>query len=196
MARTKEFDKTEVLEKAKQLFWKQGFHATSIQNLVDHLGINRASIYDTFGDKNKLYEMALRSYRDESAVQLQKRTDKFKSIKNGLRTLLREGITAALNDGECKGCFVVNCTSEYLPKHQHILPELLENKIIFENTFSRTLQRGKDNGELSADLNVKDLAAYFYTFFNGIQIIAKVKPNKKELFKTIDLGLRVLDVPG
>ncbi len=193
MARTKAFDETEVLEKAKQLFWKQGFHATSIQNLVDHLGINRASIYDTFGDKNKLYEMALRSYREESAVHLQSRLDKFKSVKNGLRTLLREGIKAAIDDDDCKGCFVVNCISEYLPKHQHILTELLDNKVIFEKTASRTLQRGKDSGELSPDLNVKDLATYLYTFFSGLQIIAKVKPSKKELFKTIDLGLKVLD---
>lgn len=193
MARTKAFDEAEVLEKAKQLFWKQGFHATSIQNLVDHLGINRASIYDTFGDKNKLYEMALRSYREESAIYLQERMAKFKSIKNGLRTLLREGIMAALNDDDCKGCFVVNCTSEYLPKHQHILTELLDNKDTFEKTVRQTLQRGKDSGELAADLNVKDVAAYLYTVFSGIQIIAKVKPDKRELFKTIDLGLKVLN---
>ena len=63
MARIKEFDENEVLERAKLLFWKQGFHATSIQNLVDHLGISRGSIYDTFGGKNELYEKALKVYK-------------------------------------------------------------------------------------------------------------------------------------
>jgi TetR/AcrR family transcriptional repressor of nem operon len=54
MPRVKLFDENEVLNKAMNLFWKQGYSATSIQDLVSHLGINRASLYDTYGDKEKL----------------------------------------------------------------------------------------------------------------------------------------------
>lgn len=53
MPRVKKFDEKEVLEKAMELFWIQGYHATSIQDLVDHLGINRASLYDTYGERNR-----------------------------------------------------------------------------------------------------------------------------------------------
>ena len=51
VARPKSFDQDRILEQAMHLFWEKGFEATSIQDLVDHLGVNRQSLYDTFGDK-------------------------------------------------------------------------------------------------------------------------------------------------
>ena len=67
MARKKEFDEVEVLDKALDVFWKKGYSATSIQDLVDSMGINRASIYDTWGDKHNLYVESLKRYRQKSS---------------------------------------------------------------------------------------------------------------------------------
>ena len=50
------FNEDEVLIKAMELFWNKGYHATSIQDLVSNLGINRASLYDTFGGKKELFD--------------------------------------------------------------------------------------------------------------------------------------------
>lgn len=61
MARLEEFDPHEKLDKAKELFGKKGYHATSMQDLVDNLQINRSSMYDTFGDKHKLFTDSLQS---------------------------------------------------------------------------------------------------------------------------------------
>ena len=58
MARLKEFDTGAVLEKAMDVFWSKGFEATSIQDLVNAMGINRGSIYDTFGSKARLFSLA------------------------------------------------------------------------------------------------------------------------------------------
>ena len=63
MPRTKQFDEKEVLKNAMELFWEKGFHATSIQDLVSHLGINRASLYDTYGGKDELFNTAFETYR-------------------------------------------------------------------------------------------------------------------------------------
>lgn len=51
MARQKEFDRDEVLHKAMEVFWTRGYEGASIEDLVKHMGINRQSMYDTFGDK-------------------------------------------------------------------------------------------------------------------------------------------------
>ena len=64
MARSKQFNTEEVLEKAIRLFWKQGFHATSMEDLVSMLGINRASMYNTFGSKQALFEQAVEMYKN------------------------------------------------------------------------------------------------------------------------------------
>ena len=53
MGRAKEFDQEVVLDKAMQIFWEKGYEKTSMQDLVDHMGIHRRSIYDTFGDKHE-----------------------------------------------------------------------------------------------------------------------------------------------
>ncbi len=193
MARSKEFDKDVVLEKAKQLFWQQGFHATSVQNLVDHLGINRASIYGTFGGKNKLYEAALQSYRAENLIFLKEHLAKFDSVKKSLSFLFKAAIGAAIKDKNRKGCFVINCTTEYLPKHHHIISELLDNKNTFQNLIVETLERGKASGEFSTQLEVKATAAYLFSLFSGLQITAKIAPAQEELFKSIDLGLSTLN---
>lgn len=192
MARNKEFDEKEVLEKAKNLFWKQGYHATSVQDLVDHLGINRASLYATFGGKNKLYEASLAVYREENALFLRKRLEDFTSVKMGLKTLFKEAILESIADTDRKGCFVVNCTTEYLPKHPHILADLLDNQNTFQSTISQILQQGIDKGELSNNLNKNEVAAYLFTFFSGLKVISKIQKDTKEVLKTIDVGLSIL----
>lgn len=190
MARTKEFNKEEVLEKAKQLFWKQGFHATTVQNLVDHLGINRASIYNTFGGKNELYEAAFNSYREENFEFLKTRLTKSKEVRKNLIALFKDIVSASISDDDRKGCFVVNCTTEYLPLHNNILSDLKDNQNCFQNLVSEALQNGKENGEFAADLNVKDISSYLFTFLSGLQISSIVKPKKAELFKMIDIAFK------
>ncbi len=70
MARTKDFDEQEVLKKAVCLFWNKGYNATSMQDLVDQLGISRSSLYDTYGDKHTLYLKALEEYQQTNGGKL------------------------------------------------------------------------------------------------------------------------------
>ena len=76
MARQKEFDLDVALDKATQLFWEKGFESTSMQDLVDAMGINRASLYDSFGGKKELFEASMDRYstwmRDEILRPLRK----------------------------------------------------------------------------------------------------------------------------
>jgi TetR/AcrR family transcriptional repressor of nem operon len=99
----------------------------------------------------------------------------------------------SIKDKDRKGCFVINCTSEYLPKHRHIISELIDNKNNFQNLITDTLQRGKDRKEFPSSLDVNSSAAYLFSLFSGLQITAKVAPDQKQLFKSIDLGLKVLN---
>jgi AcrR family transcriptional regulator len=62
MARPKTFDRTQILDKVVELFWDWGYEATSINDLLDYLGIRHQSLYDTFGDKHGLFLEALERY--------------------------------------------------------------------------------------------------------------------------------------
>jgi AcrR family transcriptional regulator len=64
MGRPREFDVDAALDRATELFWQRGYEGTSVQDLVDTLGINRASLYATFGDKAQLFDSVLERYQD------------------------------------------------------------------------------------------------------------------------------------
>ena len=70
MARPKEFEEVDVLEKAMYLFWQKGYYQASIQDLVDTMGINRASLYGAFADKHNLYMKALERYRQQDVSEI------------------------------------------------------------------------------------------------------------------------------
>lgn len=66
MARYKEFDIDDAIDRAIDLFWRHGYERTSLKELLDHLEIGRASFYNAFGDKHKLFMLALRRYLERT----------------------------------------------------------------------------------------------------------------------------------
>src|SRR5258707_14880541 len=111
MARPKEFDRDRALMKAMELFWQQGYEATSTDDLVRAIGIGRQSMYDTFGDKHRLYLEALRLYEANSGAEFFKRIyespSPFVAICDYI--LCIAGGTSA---DRARGCFIVNATNE------------------------------------------------------------------------------------
>src|SRR5436309_2382108 len=94
MARKKEFNEDELLVKATNLFWRKGYNATSAQDLVDELKINRSSLYNTYSDKKTLFEKALKKYQEQqtNAIidMLNKADDPEEAIKQIFDNLVKE----------------------------------------------------------------------------------------------------------
>ncbi|MEZ4687566.1 MAG: TetR/AcrR family transcriptional regulator [Bacteroidia bacterium] len=143
MPRTKAFNEEQVLEKALILFWRQGFQATSMQDLVEHLGINRASMYSSFGSKRDLFEKAFDTYRKRNMNQVKAYLESVPSIREGLKSMLLQGSTDTFDDGKIKGCMVVNCTSEFLPNDHEMFKVLSANKQQFEKLMVNHFGNGK-----------------------------------------------------
>jgi len=147
MPRVKLFNEEETLTKAMNLFWKKGYHATSVQDLVDYLGINRASLYCTYGGKKELFDKAFGKYRkinsEGVAAFLNTRSD----VKQGLRSLFETAIDESIADTDNKGCFVVNATTELIPGDEKIQASLQENKKTMEGIYHGFLLSGQQNGE-------------------------------------------------
>ncbi|WP_350292505.1 TetR/AcrR family transcriptional regulator [uncultured Croceitalea sp.] len=192
MPRTKQFDKQEVLEKAMELFWEKGFHATSMQDLVTHLGINRASLYDTFGGKEALFESAFQLYRQTSTKHIQQLFKSEQNVRQGFKVLFEKAIEESLNDPCKKGCFVVNTTTELIPGDVKIQRILLENKNNAETLFADYVQKGIANGQIDSAKDAKEIGLMLFTLFNGIRVLAKVDSNPSKLKKVVNLGLSVL----
>ncbi|MDT0605909.1 TetR/AcrR family transcriptional regulator [Croceitalea rosinachiae] len=193
MPRTKQFDEKEVLNKAMELFWQKGFHATSMQDLVSHLGINRASLYDTFGGKDALFESAFSLYRETNGDIIQHLFETERSVKEGFRKLFQKAIDESMQDDCKKGCFVVNTTTELIPGDEKIQKILLENKIKTENLFTAFVQKGIRNGEIKTNKNADEIGLMLFALFNGIRVLAKVDADPEKLYSIMNSGLSVLD---
>jgi len=193
MPRVKKFDEKEVLEKAMELFWGQGYHATSIQDLVDYLGINRASLYDTYGGKESLFQKALQLYREQNTSQVRRFLQGRPQVREGLRALFAAAIAEATMDEDRKGCFVVNTATELLPGDPELLQTLGENKRIFEQLFFEYLKQGEATGQIPGGKDLRAIASLLFMLYNGLKVVSKIAPDQNQFQASIDQVLRLLD---
>lgn len=174
------------------IFWKKGYHATSIQDLVDHLGINRGSIYATFIGKDELYHEAIKLYRSQNTESLKQFFNEYDSVKEGIHALMIRNLNQVKCDPDKKGCFMVNCSTEYLPDHQSANKIVEENRKIFIATLIKYLQSGIESGELGIESNAKSLANLIYTFINGMMVVSKTSKDYAQLNKSINMIVELL----
>ncbi len=193
MPRAKQFKESEILEKAMELFWEKGFHATSMQNLVTHLGINRASLYDTFGGKEELFNKAFGEYRKTTQEMLKKLFEQEESVRQGFTMLFDKAIDESITDEARKGCFVVNTTTELIPGDETIRQVLNTNKSEVENLFVSYIQKGIDKGEFSPSKDAQSIGHMLYTLYSGLRVVAKVDSNPNKLKALVNVALSVLD---
>lgn len=175
------------------LFWKQGYHATSAQDLVDTLGISRSSLYDTFGDKEQLFERAFAQYREENLRGIRLFLAGQPEVRTGLRELFSQAIEEIARDEERKGCFVVNITTEFIPGDEKMEQLLVENRRNFEQVFYDYLKSGEEKGQFAAGKDLRALASLLFTLYNGLKVVGKVDPDPGRLERSVDLVLQMLD---
>ncbi len=193
MARPKSFDQQEVLDKALNLFWEKGYNATSIQDLVDHLGINRASIYDTWGDKRGLYLETLKSYRKKSSNSFLDRLRSNLSSKEILRGFLNDVINEAVEDTCNKGCFLSNSASELANSDSTIFEIFSSNNENMEAVLSELVKDGQEAGEISTDHSPDAIARFMLSNAMGVRIMAKGRKSEKALKDIVNVALSILD---
>ena len=193
MARHKEFDRDEALQKAMGVFWSRGYEAASIQDLIRHMGINRQSLYDTFGDKHALYLQALDRYcqvESRKAIDLLERRG---SVRKAVRQLFAGVIEGSLCDDERRGCFMSNAMSELAGRCKATAARTCSNMEVMENAFYRALLRGKKEGELEGVRDPRAVARFLYSSLQGLVLMAKATQDRQTLQDVVKVTLSVLD---
>lgn len=193
MARTKTFDQTEVLDKALELFWKKGYNGTSIQDLVRHLGLNRSSLYDTFGDKYTLYMAALTRYRDQSEHAMGFIQDDSLSIKDRIRKLFQSLILDLTPEGQDMGCFMVNSTVEMAAHDPQIRNIAASNMDQVEKTLSQQIEIAQQKGEISQTHTPIALSKFLMNTIMGMQVNEKARKDKGPLKEILEVAMSILD---
>ena len=192
MARHKEFDRDEALHKAMEVFWSRGYEAASVGELVRRMGINRQSLYDTFGDKQALYLQALDRYREVEGRKMFELLERPGSVKKALRRLFEGVLDGSLCGGERRGCFVGNAMSERAGRCPETAARACGQLAAAEEAFYRALLRGKREGEIEGGRDLRAVARFLYSSLQGLQLMAKATQDRKALQDVVKVTLSVL----
>lgn len=193
MARTKDFDEDEVLKKAVILFWQKGYNGTSMQDLVDGLGISRSSLYDTYGDKHTLFIKALENYKESATDKQCYIVSNTSSAKDAIRQLLELTALELVGDNQHKGCFMTNAAIEVAPHDAEVSNIVCQNDQQIENAFYQAIKKGQESGELSNKQDAMALARFIFNTVKGIRVSAKSTTDKTVFDDIIKLAMSVLD---
>jgi AcrR family transcriptional regulator len=186
VARSKEFDPEEALTAAVGVFREHGFEGTSAEMLVRAMGIGRQSFYDTFGDKWKLYRLALRHYVAAEA----------KAHGTALRSEPRaiDGIRAMINrvvaDAR-EACLGVNSICEFgrtleVAEIHDVAARVIRAAIL------KRVREAQTEGDIASDLDPKEVAEFLSASFAGIRIAARSGADVRQLRALGQLTLRAL----
>ncbi|MFE3892853.1 TetR/AcrR family transcriptional regulator [Priestia sp. YIM B13446] len=191
MGRSKEFDEKAALRKAMELFWEQGYEKTSMQDLVDYMGIHRRSIYDTFGDKRSLFLASLNHYEELIVKEMESIISSTSSTKQAIRDVFMFILNAI--EQYPKGCLSVNAAVELslVDKEIGCIVTKMFNRT--EDMLNNLIKRGQNSGELSKEIDSDNTSRFLHNNLVGIRVLIKTNYDKKELEGIIALALSVLD---
>ncbi len=167
MPRPKEFEPDAALDKAMHLFWEKGYAGTSIQDLVDRMGVNRFSIYDTFGDKHALYLAVIARYREQVTGRLLAilgEGDGLSAIQNHFRALA-EVLSSPMGR---VGCLVQNATLEMAPHDAEVAARTRAANGAVADALFDALTRA-----LGAGADLRRRAHYLFALSQGLIAMAK-----------------------
>ena len=192
MARPKEFDRQDVLNKAMLTFWQQGYEGTSIRTLLERMGIHRGSLYDTFGDKRSLFQASLEHYDRTVIAHNFAPLESPDASREALVDFFASVVDWSLDDGDRKGCLLVNTAAELASQDAEIAQQVSRYFQTIEQRFERVLWRSRQKGELTHSGDLRLLARYLVMNLQGLRITAKVQPNPQTLQQLADMTLSTL----
>lgn len=192
MARVREFDPKEALEKSMIVFWQKGYVNTSIDDIVEATGVSRYGLYGEFGNKRDLFLACLDYYQSTAVNGL------FSIVEQpaaGLREIkfYFENIIDAYSQPQGKlGCLMCNSATEVAPHDKGVEIKINNAMQRLTNGFEATLENAKNRGELREDANVQQLADFLTGTLLGISVMARSGANPNMIRNSIEMALKTL----
>ena len=196
MGRHKEFVHDQVLSEAMRLFWRKGYGGTSVQDLVDAMGINRASLYDSFGDKHELFMAAIDHYVAQvSHKRLAKLAVPGPPLEV-LRGFFDHLVSVSLGRERYLGCLLTNSAVELAPHDRMVERRLREAIGTIEESFYQLLCRAQSEGTLDSTRDARALARYLTGAVQGLRVLVRAKADEATLRDVVAVTLSTLESPS
>lgn len=189
----KSFDIDSATDKAIEVFWKKGFEATSMADLVEAMQINKGSLYNAFGSKKALFDRALARYdqnnRAARIAKLRQNADPVAAIQSLFDALIEE----ARSDPRNLGCFVIN-TAQDLPNQPPEVAKIVRTSLTDIEDFLRDMiLRGQKNGQIARQIDPNTTAQALLSMVAGLRLLSRGAAGVPELESIRDGAMRLLE---
>ena len=192
MARPKEFDPGEATKEAMEAFWQHGYHATSVNNLLAEMKLNRGSLYGTFGDKKSLFLATLKEYEKQGREILREHLERQGPARASLKQWLCDVSQSCTGEAGRRGCLGLKAAMELAPHDPDIAAWMKQVTREREMMLAKAIRRGQNEGEIDADLDARATARFLISSLAGLRVLGTASPSEREVREVIELVLRVL----
>ena len=192
MARPQEFNTDEVLHQAMDVFWRKGYEATSMTDLLEAMGLSKSSLYAAFGGKRELFVAAFDAYREERRREMRQILER-SPARQAIERFFRKIVTDAGNGDSSRGCMSINQAVETAPRDPEVRTRVIQDFALIEDTLTRTIERGQAEGSVKSADDARNLARLLVLAFPGLQVLARAGGDLARLDETLNLLLSMLD---
>jgi len=169
---SKNFDVDSALEKAGEAFWERGYEATSLRDLLDAMGIQKGSFYDTYGSKHEAYIRSLTAYADSRFAAFARLTEDV-TPREGLAALINAVYQDCISPQGHRGCMIINCALELAdhdPEAQVVVKRAFK---VHARLFSSCIRAGQKSGEISPKLDAQATAQSMLGLVMGMRVYSR-----------------------
>ncbi|MCS3870994.1 AcrR family transcriptional regulator [Chryseobacterium ginsenosidimutans] len=184
-------DNSELIQKAQDIFWKKGYTATSLNDLLTITGAGSGSFYNTFkGGKKQVFKEAINQRRQAFAEfqnKLEKSRFPIELIKDFFRSIANENEVSHL-----KGCIIANTVVEMTYIDEELEKEAVKILKEVEEMYTKAIKKAQEKGEIKNQTEASVLGKYLITFWCGLNTLRRMYPDKKVLSQQIEMQLAVI----
>lgn len=189
MPRPRAFDIDIAVDRALDLFWRQGYEGTTLDQLTEAMEINRPSLYSAFGSKEGLFLRVLERYAARPGAGAAEALGAETAREAAFR-LLRFYADAAGITGRPKGCMLVQSALVTSEDSQSVRTEVGKRRCAVEAALAARLAKAKREGELPDDTSAGDLARYIWTICEGLSVQAVDGASREQLRRVVDVAMK------
>ena len=168
MARPREFDMQEALNAAMSAFWEHGYEATSMEDLLNAMGLTKGSLYKAYGDKHNLFLLCLQDYLDNLFETMKQSVDSGSNPAQSLTALMGVVENLCCRHEIPKGCFAVNTVVELSQRDEQASEILKRHLVRVEKLIAKLIRSGQQSGDFREDISAEHLAEALFVYIFGM----------------------------
>lgn len=176
-----------------QLFWRNGYEHTSMQDLLDAMNISKSSLYQAFGSKRNLFERCIEHYGNQMTGHMREKLNQAPSGRAFIVGFLESVLDEARGLCEARGCLVLNTASEFAQRDPEITQSVNQELQRFRDVLQLAVRRAQKEGDIPPRRNAVMLANYLVNSMSGLKTLAKAGTSEDVLRGIISLVLKTLE---